>query len=78
MALPHNVERSAFRPGEYVAYDGRGFVWRVRRARSKYWVGAPAPNNPARELGRRVDAQSLCELAGALARIEPPRRVEPF
>ena len=27
----HNVEKSAFRKGQYVAY-GRGYVWRVLRA----------------------------------------------
>ena len=28
--MPHNIEKSAFRAGEYVGY-GRGRVWRIRR-----------------------------------------------
>lgn len=29
--MPHNLERSAFRPGEYVAYGVRVGYYRVRR-----------------------------------------------
>ena len=28
--MPHNIERSAFRPGTYIGY-GSGFVWRIQR-----------------------------------------------
>ena len=41
--LPHNVARSAFRRGEYVAWDCDGLRYRVRRdgprrERGSWWV----------------------------------------
>lgn len=38
-AMPHNIEKSAFRRGEYVGY-GAGYVWRIRRTNSSFgnWV----------------------------------------
>ena len=39
----HNIERSAFRHGEYVGYDGRGERYRIRKdgprgGRGAWWV----------------------------------------
>lgn len=36
-ALPANVERSGFRPGEYVGYVS-GAVWRIKRRLGGGWV----------------------------------------
>ena len=74
MSLPPNVERSAFRPGEYVAYDGRGYVWHVRRI-ARQWRARPAPNNPAAAF---VAGDTLTTVALALAQRMAPRVVEPF
>lgn len=37
--MPHNIEKSAFRRGEYVGY-GQGTVWHIRKSNSSYgrWV----------------------------------------
>jgi hypothetical protein len=74
----HNIEASAFRTGEYVGYDGRGYVWHVRKVRDKEWVAAPAPNNPARSLATRIRDTTLTALASRLAERRAPAIVEPF
>lgn len=38
-AIPHNIEASAFRRGEYVGYAPDG-VWRVRRRAAGGWSAA--------------------------------------
>lgn len=76
-ALPSNVEKSAFRRGEYVAYDPRGSVWRVTRSGNE-WVAVPAPNNPAHTLGTRISGSTLRAVAQTVANRQPARVVEPF
>lgn len=75
--LPDNVEKSAFFPQTYVAYDPRGFVWHVRRAGSD-WRAQPAPNNPARSLGVVIDGSTLSAVATTIANRRPAQVVRPF
>lgn len=76
-ALPPNVDRSAFRRGEYVAYDPRGFTWHVRKCASE-WLAQPAPNNPARSLGVTINGSTLRAVAQSITNRQPARIVEPF
>lgn len=77
MKLPNNVDKSRFFPGTYVAYDGLGHVWHVRRA-GRLWRAVAAPNNPARTLGRIIEGTTLSVVADALWQRRPARVVEPF
>lgn len=45
--LPHNIEKSAFRQGEYVAYAA-GYVFQVQRSTSSFgnWQARLARYNP--------------------------------
>lgn len=70
MNLPPNVEPSAFFRGTYVAYDPRGFVWHVRK-NAQDWMAQPAPNNPARSLGVRLNGSTLRAVAAAIASRQP-------
>ena len=47
MTLPHNIEKSAFRRGEYVGYAA-GYVFRVERSSSSFgnWQARLARFNP--------------------------------
>jgi hypothetical protein len=43
----HNIEKSAFREGQYVGYGG-GHVWRIRRSNSSYgnwWAQSTTEHN---------------------------------
>jgi hypothetical protein len=40
MSMPHNIEKSAFRRGEYVGY-GSGHVWRIRKE-GDLWLATTA------------------------------------
>ncbi|MBF7012552.1 hypothetical protein QUC32_23165 [Novosphingobium resinovorum] len=35
--MPHNIERSAFRKGEYVGWDAEGGLWNIKRHPGGYW-----------------------------------------
>ena len=35
--MPHNIERSAFRKGEYVGWDATGALWNIRKHAGGYW-----------------------------------------
>lgn len=35
--MPHNIERSAFRRGQYVGWDACGGLWNIRRHPGRYW-----------------------------------------
>jgi hypothetical protein len=65
-AMPFNVEKSAFRRGQYVAFDGRGCVWNVRKDGCGGWEAVPAPNNPAMFNDRRKRASTLTALAAQI------------
>lgn len=78
MALPPNVEPSAFRRGEYKAYDPRGQIWRVRKDGTGGWEAVPAPNNPARYCDARIHGSTLTAVAQTIASRQPARVVEPF
>jgi hypothetical protein len=65
MAL-HNVEPSLFKPGEYNAYDGRGYRWRVRKIRDKTWRADPSVNHPGRLTTPAISAHTLKSLAAQL------------
>lgn len=72
---PTNAEKSAFFPGMYVVYDGRGWVWHARRS-GREWVAKPAPNNPARQLGAALRGATLKAVAAlAAARGAQPQEV---
>lgn len=44
--LPHNIEKSAFRKGEYVGYAA-GYVFRISRADPLHdWTAQPTPIDP--------------------------------
>jgi len=36
MKAMNNIEKSAFRPGQYVGYGG-GYVWRIAKDKSSNW-----------------------------------------
>jgi len=63
--MPHNIERSAFRPGSWVGYGG-GFVWHINRTTSalgRYVAvahegAAPVPGKPALYANRLMDMGS--------------------
>lgn len=79
--LPDNVEKSAFLPNTYVAYDPRGYVWHVRKARTfngEKWRAQPAANNPARSVGSCIEADTLTAVATTIANRRPARVVVPF
>lgn len=63
----HNVERSLYKPDEYVAYDGRGFNWRVYKVRAREWRAVPAANHPFRDTAPRLTDTTLTALAERLA-----------
>ena len=77
-SLPMNVEPSAFRRGEYKAYDPRGHIWRVRKDGTGGWEAVPAPNNPALHCANRIAGSTLRAVASAIATRQPARVVEPF
>ena len=88
--LPQNVEKSAFRPGTYVIYDGAGHVWHcsatggnarpgaASNPRRAYWRAVPGPSHPSRWLSP-IEGSTLTNVADALAaRGRPlPGRVNP-
>lgn len=80
--LPHNVEPSAFKPGTYKCYDGRGFIWYVTRTHARKgqpaWFARPAPNNPSASMGVTRRGDTLTALAAELATRQTPRVIEPF
>lgn len=77
MTLPHNVEKSAFRRGEYVCWDGQGHRWHARRA-ARAWAASPAPSNPAMGMGKTITGSTLTEVAQSLFERKKPAVVEPF
>lgn len=44
--MPHNIERSAFRHGEYVGWDCNGERYRIKRSEGNYvwWCYPQTPN----------------------------------
>lgn len=59
----HNIEKSAFHPGQYVGY-GRNQVWRIRKCKSTYgnwWAYSLQDHN------QRVYAWKLADLSAKLA-----------
>lgn len=63
--VPHNVEQSIYKPGEWVAYDAHGHVWRINKD-GKEWRAVPAANNPARMVGATIIKRTLAEVAHAV------------
>ena len=60
--MPHNIEKSGFRRGEYVGY-GAGTVWRIRRY-GDGWSADPRDSTALRrQLGR-----TLAELSKKIER----------
>lgn len=64
--MPDNCEVSIFKAGEYNAYDGKGYRWRVRKLNEKMWVASPAPNNPT-PITESIKGKSLTAVAQSLA-----------
>lgn len=75
--LPLNVDKSAFRRGEYITYDPRGNAWRVYKT-DRDWHATPSANNPARGLGVSIIANTLTAVAASIASRQPAHVVEPF
>lgn len=62
-----NIERSLYKPEEYVGYDGRGFCWRVMKVKDKEWRAIPAASHPYRDTAPRLTCPSLTAIAQKLA-----------
>lgn len=75
--LPHNIEPSRYRTGEYIAYDPRGYVWYVTKS-ARDWFARPAHNNPARDLGARVVGPTLTAVAQSIANRSGGSTIRPF
>ena len=68
-----NIEKSAFRPGQYVGYGG-GHVWRIRRSNSSYgnwWAQSQSDPN------RQLRAWRLEELSAELSALNKSWWVHP-
>jgi hypothetical protein len=67
MITYHNIEKSAFRAGEYVGYAGD--VWRIRKCGYGGWEARrdKVPNTPRDPLYLRT--RTLREMSAELARI---------
>lgn len=74
--MPHNIEKSAFRPGTYVGYGG-GKVWRISRTNSSYgnWVAVAQLNAASGDNGRTPDvyAMRLADMGDKLAALSGGR-----
>ena len=84
-SLPHNIEKSAFRRGEYVGYAA-GYVFRVERSSSSFgnWQARLAQYNPVNprlsnrifyaftlaDLGAKLDAFAIETKANAIVAID--------
>lgn len=62
-----NVEKSLFKSGEYVGYDGRGYPWRIMRTAHTKWRAVAGPSHPCRLTAPTLTAATLTEIAGRLA-----------
>ena len=62
-----NVEKSLFKSGEYVGYDGRGYPWRIMRTAHTKWRAVAGPSHPCRLTAPTLTAATLTELAGRIA-----------
>jgi len=62
-----NVEKSLFKSGEYVGYDGRGYPWRIMRTAHTKWRAVAGPSHPCRFTAPTLTAASLTEIAGRIA-----------
>ena len=84
-SLPYNIEKSAFRRGEYVGYSA-GYVFRVERSNSSFgnWQARLAQYNPVNprlsnrifyaftlvDLGAKLDAFAIETKANAIVAID--------
>ena len=84
--LPHNIDKSVFRKGEYVGYAA-GYMFRIVRSNSSFgnWMALLAKYNPANpqlsnrffygftlvELGEKLDAFAQETKNNAIAEITP-------
>ena len=62
----HNIEKSAFRRGEYVGYGG-GKVWHIRKASTSYGTWAAHVQN---DWNTQLFAFSLAKLSAQLAALK--------
>lgn len=62
-----NVEKSLFKPDEYIGYDGRGYPWRMMRTAHTKWRAVAGPSHPCRLTAPTLTAATLTELAGRIA-----------
>ena len=74
--LPHNIEKSGFRKGEYVGYDKGGHFWRITRSTNSNGNWAARPGNADNRIAT-LFAFRLAEMGEQLERTvaEPPQRV---
>jgi hypothetical protein len=67
MANHPNIEKSLFKPDEYVGYDGRGYPWRVMKITPREWRAVPGASHPYRDTAPRLTDKSLTAIAHKLA-----------
>jgi hypothetical protein len=70
MTLPHNIDKSAFRRGQYVGYSGT-LVWRIEKSNSSFgrWF-ARNDSSDLRTAATFLYGWTLDEIANKLASFE--------
>lgn len=58
-AMPHNIEPSGFKRGEYVGYDSKGDRWRIRKDGTGGWEAVPQTSDPGKYVPTRLKASTL-------------------
>lgn len=69
--MPFNIEKSAFRRGEYVGYAA-GVVWRITKSRSSFgtWHAAPMTRSGNQQLDNtNLFAFRLSDMSDKLAKV---------
>lgn len=75
--IPENVEKSEFRQGAYIGWDGRGEPYIIKKHGSQ-WRADPAPNHRSRLTTPTLRGKTLTEVAKGLAEKKPVAPLEPF
>ena len=59
MKTLHNIEKSAFRVNQYVGYDNKGHLWRIKKE-DRRWIA-----NKQTSYGR-IESSTLMEISSKL------------
>ena len=62
-----NVEKSLFKAGEYIGYDGRGYPWRIMRTAHTKWRAVAGASHPCRATAPTLTGATLTDLAARIA-----------